>query len=129
MNQTQKKYAIERVEFILRCKVATIKEAMPKKAVPKRLTYRQAVKHIMGGKVKLDKGIIPSEEMYHYKNIGDMFDFSAYRTTNSYDEHYDVDAFNRKTTPLWKECQRIKDQVMLGDSDEALKLIEEFAKF
>ncbi len=128
MNQPQKKYAIERVEYILKCKTATIKAAMPRKPVPRRVTYRQAVKLIKDGKVKLDKSIAVNEEMYHYKNIADMFDFSAYRTTASCSEEYDVDAFNKKTIPFYKECQRIKDQIMLGDSEEALRLIEAFEK-
>lgn len=128
MNHTQKKYAIERVDGILEWKINQIKAAMPRIPVLKQLTYKQAAKLIKDGTVKLDKDVAPTQKMYKCKNITDMFDFSDYRTDSYNQDKYDVDDCNKKTAPLYKECQRIKDQIMLGDAEEALKLIERFSK-
>jgi len=128
MNQTQKKYAMLRVEDILEHKARKIRKAMPKSPVKKQLTYRQAAKLIKDGKVKLHVDMPPNKTMYDCKYITDMFDFSDYCTREPRGPGYDEDACMKKIKPFHVECQRIRDQIMLGDSEEALKLIDEFAK-
>jgi hypothetical protein len=127
MNQTQKKYAMQRVNEVLMCKAKKIREGMPKKPVEKQLTYKQAVKLIREGKVKLHADTPPNKAMYNCRYITDMFDFSAHCTRQSNGSDYDT-AAAKKIAPLENECQRIKDQLMLGDATEALEMIAAFEK-
>lgn len=125
MNHTQKKYAMERVDGIASAKIEAIEEAMP--TTPhKILTYRKAEKLIKEGKVKMIAS--PSKEIHCYRNFVDTFDFSKHHDYNRRTPNYDPKAFKKKADVVRKERTRIKDKIMLGDAEEALKMIEAFTK-
>ena len=124
MKPAEQKYAMERVRLIGRGKINAIREAMPL-LKPKALTYGQALRLIKTGKIKLK--FRTGKKLDSYDDFKDAFDVSDYHTYGSQDE-YDVEAFEKKVGPIRKEIRRIQDQIMLGDAEKALKLIEAFEK-
>ena len=117
MNQTQKKYAIERVNQISMQKCTKVELEYTVKSV--RLTMDMKIKMVQKGKV-------PFKKNHTYQNgtiyLKEIFDFSSFEK----DGGTDYSKSRKKTDPIRKECQRIKDQIMLGGAEEALKMIEKF---
>ncbi len=125
MNHTQKKYAMERVQVIAIDKVEAIKKAMP--IIPtKTLNYRKALRLIKTGAVKLVAN--PNKALDSYADFTDVFDFKDYHDFDYRGVRHDTKGLKEKTDVVWDECTRIKDQIMLGDAEEALKLIQAFEK-
>ncbi|MCQ9208611.1 MAG: hypothetical protein NG712_04450, partial [Omnitrophica bacterium] len=106
-------------------KCYAIEKAMPV-IFAKKLTYDQALKLIRVGKIKM----IPrmkDRTLYRSDDFDDVFDVTSLHDYNGSDS-YDTKAYNKKCAPIHAEALRIKDQIMLGDAAEALKMIEAFAK-
>lgn len=125
MNHTQKKYAMARVDEIAHSKVRAIEKTMP--TIPlKTLNYRKALKLIKDGKVKMVADA--NKVIDTYADFTDVFDFSPYHSFSRRGDQYDTKAFGKKVEVVRTECVRIKDQIMLGDAEEALKMILAFEK-
>ncbi|KKM86002.1 hypothetical protein LCGC14_1283340 [marine sediment metagenome] len=125
MKPAEQKYAMERVRDIGNHKINAIRRAMPL-LKPKTLTYSQVLKLIKSGKVKLK--FRAGKILDSYDRFNDAFDVTGRHIYGSQEE-YDQEVFNRKADPIRKEIRRIQDQIMLGDAEKALALIEAFAKF
>jgi hypothetical protein len=120
MNHTQRKYAMERVESIAKYKIAAIKDKHTTKGVC--LSSQERVALVRKGKVKLRP-----DNCINYKSCGyfsDHFDFSRYESSNSFNQA----AFDKEIKPISLKAQEIKDQLMLGDAEQALKQIQDFEK-
>lgn len=124
MRPKEQKYAMERVEEIALQKFSAIRDALPI-IMAKRLTYEQALRLIRSGKIKLK--IKKDKKLYGYDDFSDVFDLKGHHDYQGEDS-YDEKLYKKKTEPIRKERQRIKDQIMLGDTTKALRLIEDFAK-
>lgn len=118
MNPQQRKYALNRIEVLERIK---IREAENKFTTPEvKVTNEEKYKLIAAGKVK----IFPYEKIIrnHYScpDLYPSFDFSAYEKAAVLDKKK-FEAIRNEVSDL---AQRAKDQIMLGDCNEAIKIIE-----
>lgn len=123
MKPAEQKYAMERIAGLAKEKLTAIRKSLTV-VKAKKLTYGQALRLIKSGKIKLDYP--KSKELHRYDEFSDVFDLKGhhdYHGSGGYDEAL----YSKKAAPVRKEVQRIKDQIMLGDATEALKLIEKFS--
>ncbi len=125
MKPREQAYAMERIEEIAEQKFRAIEKELPV-LKPKRITYKRALVLIKQGKIKL-KPNYPDRELYSNDDFDNVFDVTEYHEDTYNFSPYDKKAYEKKAEPIRKEVRRIKDQIMLGDATEALKLIEEFA--
>lgn len=124
MNQTQKNYIRKRVEGMLQTKISDARVKLTVKA--ERLTNRQRVRMIQDGEVKMKpKRELDNINGIYGANLDTVFDFSKYETKGGLDNT----AYQAGIKKLRAKANSINDKVMLGDSEEALKLIEEFESF
>jgi len=120
MNQTQKMYIRKRIEGILQSKATELRKKL---TVPtKTLSPREKVEMIYTGKIKLrprkDVPLNSSSSLY----INYLYDFSKYETRGGMNQ----EEYNKKFKLLTNKANTIIDNVMLGDAEEALKLISDF---
>jgi hypothetical protein len=120
MNQTQKVYIRKRIEGILQSKLAELRKKLT--VQPKTLSPREKIDMIYTGKVKLkprkDVPLNVSSSLY----VTHLYDFTKYETRGGIDQ----EKFSKIYKTLKKEADTIIDNVMLGDAEEALKLIQNF---
>jgi hypothetical protein len=124
MNQTQKKYAIERINTILHRKLADVKQRFITKG--KKLTYEERLQLIRSKKVwlKTEKALI-GKRSYDLNDIDDVFDFSKYEYASTLDQN----GYDKIADKIEKKATLIKDHIMIGSASEALKMIEDFQDF
>ena len=123
MTTAEQQYAMDRVKGISQDKIGAIREVMPV-TKPPILTYGEALKLIKAGKIKLR--VKPARTLHYSDDFRNVFSFDSRHDFNGR-ETIDEKAFEKKAAPIRKERQRIQDQIMLGDAEKALKLIEAFA--
>lgn len=131
MSKQQRDYAIERVNDLRRSTVYRIEQKHPKAPDTKSLSNDDRAQLVRSGKVKLfppskTRGI--GGTLY----VSELYDFGPIKAAAK-KKADDISALIRKeirkeTGPVYNEATRIIDQIMLGDSAEALALIEGFAK-
>ena len=117
MNHKQREYALTRVNQILANRLGAL--ATRFKAEVKLLTDRERADLLRKGKVKLKASV---EQVTTWTDVVDAFDFSPFEQ-------------REKTTPeyapaakaLEDEAQKVRDQIMLGDAEEAMRLLESFS--
>lgn len=124
MNQKQREYLMERVRNIRtdKIKAAEIKHIKEVRGAPKR--DRERWQLVLAGKVKPRKDFKADSwnrrSDYHLDQI---FDFSKYQDT------VDQKALDRDCARINAEAQRVRDMAMLGDCEQATKLLAGFEKF
>ena len=118
MNQKEKQYALDRISQIANQKIAAIKLKHTKEGVS--LTSAERLAALKNGDFKVRPGIngVPT-----YAEIKNVFIFTAEKAAQSDDVKIEAEI-----AKVGREATRIKDQLMLGDSQEALQLIEQFSK-
>ena len=114
MNHHQKQYALNRVTEIQKIKLTQAREKYQIKG--KRLSVEEELNLIFLGKVKLRD----RKEVDYYTKLSDAFDFTKHETADGFDKKYDVVYESIITI-----AQKAKDQIMLGDCNEALKLLKQ----
>lgn len=125
MTATEKKYIITRLDDIARHHENNIKHVIIKKE--KTITYEELWSLITNGKLK------PMEEREDSKKrYADNNTYNYLHLTFNIDKYvsrpkYKLD-YNDTRIKIYKECTRIKDEIMLGSSKEGLKLIKVFQK-
>ncbi len=121
MNTQQKKYALNRIDGLCSIKLREAQEKFTSKAVT--ISKEEGYKLIANGKVKI-KPYKEIDKQYN-PDLYPSFDFSEYEKPSKLDEG--------KYRPIEKSIldisQKAKDQIMLGDCKEALKLIGELENF
>jgi hypothetical protein len=121
VNQTQKNYTKKRIEALVNVK---IKEVHNKMYTPgKNLTYNERVNLIYSGKVKLRPRNEVGKRDYGAGYITDLYDFSDHE----YNATIDKEAYDKACNLIRSDAHGIIDEVMIGDCDEALKMIKEFS--
>lgn len=125
MNQTQRNYIRKRVDGILQTKTAEARIKLTTKAIT--LTNLDRVQLIRNKKVKMRaESELELKTMGTYGvSLNTVFDFSKYETRGGIDQA----AIQKAIKILGAKANSINDEVMLGDSKEALKLIEDFEDF
>lgn len=129
MNQKQRNYATDKIKKILNEKVKYFEKKFALKE--KKITNSEAICLLKKGKVKIrlaDRR--PSDNFHAGSRMCEFFDFSEHHKPFSYGEMtYDSKKVEEAVKPFREEYERVKDAIMLGDSQEALDSINAFAKF
>lgn len=116
MTHNQKVYALKRIDELKKEKES---EARKKFTVESRyISLEEKYKLVKSGKVKL----LPLSQFKNYTDFVDAYDFSAYENEGYLKEEYKT--VMEKVTSM---STKAKDQIMLGDCGEALKLIQELS--
>lgn len=113
LNKQQIEYAESRVYNYFSDKKEAIKDRL---TTGEDLTGEKRAQLIKTGKVKIKKGITRIRE---YDDVVDVFDFSQF------EKKFDKKKYNAECKKLDKESQKLIDKLMLGDVEEALKMIEQ----
>lgn len=114
MNQSQVRYFMERVNNLYREKDKKLKE---KFTIPgKELSKRERANLIKSGKVKLKSDV---KEIKGYDTVEELFDFSKYEWDEKLNSKY-----HEELSRYMDRVNQAKDSIMLGDEEEALKLIK-----
>ena len=119
MNQSQRKYAAERLDGILARRKRELEKRFTKEG--KSLTSAERCSLLRSGKIKLLPSITKINE---YTDVCAAFDFSKYE----YEKVLDEEKFNAAFKNLVEEMIGIKDELFLGDAEHALNLIKTFDK-
>jgi hypothetical protein len=115
MNQTQRNYAVERINELANSK---IKEVEKRFTTPeKRLKTSQKFDLIYSGKVNL----LPRSKIDSYVNLRDAFDFSKFENKEVKDPK--ADDVICKINLARRDA---KDAIILSDDAEALRAIKNF---
>ena len=120
MNQTQKKYAMERLSEIRNKKFYKIDTKFGVPAVG--LAWSEKIKLIRAGKVKLKGG-----KIQNYIAFCEGWNWGKYdKSTPAQAKKLKAkSAANQALATAYDKC---RDEVMLGDEEKAVKLIQEFSK-
>jgi len=133
MNQTQKNYAMRRLEDLAFRKKNEIEKKYTNPG--DYLTTEKMYDLIKSGKAKLrpKKAVMGCEiKGYSYSHqshrmewtLRDIFKLERFETHPV----RDTKKIEKAVTRLESEIQRLRDKIMLGDSQEALDLLEAFVK-
>ncbi len=116
MNQQQRKYALERVTNITNEIVSKIRQKYTEPSI--RLTFKEKLNALRDGEFEV------TNNTYSYPdNISTYLIFTAEK-----DGNYDKELADSEIFSILKEASVIKDQIMLGEEEEALRLLTAFAK-
>lgn len=118
MNKQQRDYAMNRVEAVARAKIEAIKEKHTKPGV--HLTPEERYQALVKGEFKVRKSLV---RIHPTTDVEDAITFNAERKTTRDEAKIDAEV-----AKVAAEATRIKDQLMLGDSQAALEMIEAFSK-
>ena len=119
MNQTKTKYALERVNQIFNAKLDRIRTDCTKGEDGPSVEMRATL--IKQGKVKIKPSVT---KINKYTDVCEVFDFSKFETKTVFDEK----KYNEKVNKLTIEMETIKDEIVLGDEEKALRLLEKFSE-
>lgn len=116
MNQQQKKYAQSRVSAIYERRQHDLRKLHTTPAV--RLTSTERATAIRAGKAKLLPEV---KRISNYDDVIDVFVFDGERA-----EKIDNAKLEKALAELKTEFNNVMDELMLGDAEEAIKLIKAF---
>jgi len=123
MNQTQKKYALERIDILTIQKLKKLRTKYTRQS--KSLTNKERYNLIKAGKVPMRSEKEFDKFNYQKDRVNNVFVFSKYE----WDTTLNTKEYNPRKEKILNESQKIKDQIMLGDAEKALKMIQEFETF
>jgi len=83
----------------------------------KPLTGERRLTLLRQGKVKIKKGVT---KIYSYSNVIDVFDFSPFEPT------FDRKEYDKQSMAISTDVRNLIDELILGDTEQALQLIEKF---
>lgn len=116
MKQDQQRYAMERISKAVDAKIAACKARHMKPG--NQPTTQEKLRAIRDGDAALRRHALLSWK------LDDAFDFSELTRPDA----LDVKPFEREAASIRERAAKIKDEIMLGDSQKAIKLIREFCK-
>jgi hypothetical protein len=114
MDQNQKRYAMNRVKEVLDAKTKELKSRLTTKA--KEPTDKAKLEAIRFNDVELKSKAQLSTP------LGQAFDFSSLEIPNEVDE----DKYAKSLVELCERAAKVKDLIMLGDSNVAMKELQSF---
>jgi len=116
MNQHQRKYAISRVSEIKNYKIKKLQEDCETKAV--YLTEKERFEAFKKGQFKIRKD---ASKISNYTDVVSIVCFDAEK-----ERTFDEAKFKKECSKIEKEASRVSDEIMLGDAQEAMRLLEKF---
>lgn len=118
MNQTQRKYARERVEAI----ASRARENVQKHYTTpgNSLSATERFKEFKAGRFKIKKGV---DSVNTYTDVCDIVEFDKETKTKK-----NTVKIQKETEQINTALNKVIDEIMLGDNEKALKLIEAFDK-
>lgn len=123
MNQTQRNYIVSRVEQITRVKDNELKQKLVVKTPGVTLTPEQEYDAIKRGEYKLKPKHRAMKKGGRWPNVRDWFEFPCECPPKE-----DRKAYEKASKKLHAEKQALIDEVMVGDNEQALKLLRAFEK-
>lgn len=118
MNLKQKSYALKRIDDIQRRKLNEIKRSdYETKSV--KLSPEERFKLFKKGKFEIKKSI--ENPFIGYNYCKDIFTFKG-----EVEQSFDQDKFEKAQQKVRTQADKIRDQIMLGDAEKALELIQKF---
>lgn len=117
MNQTQVRYARERAKDIFTRRRDALRDKHTTQ--PVRLSSNDKLKALKSGEFT----IIPSTQRNRYDNWSNSVVFNG-----EVNGGLNADAYNREYVKLEAEFTKLNDTLVLGDNEEALRLLEVFDK-
>lgn len=124
LSQSQKKYAMERIQAILNDKMAKIEVETKRKP---DLSPQQKCDAILLGTAELQiEKIVPTGRYQELPSIGDVYTFPAQDEIDAWNKDALESAESRRAK-LRAAASALRDQVMLGDPPDGLKAISQFA--
>ncbi len=118
MNQQQVKYTIDRINSIERQRTEALRLEY---LVPaKFITDEDIIQLIKTGAVTFRSDI--KRDRHGYLQVTDIFDLSEH----TWHQHQRA-GWEEAVAELKAQASRVRDEVMLGDNAEALRLLKEFA--
>lgn len=118
MNIKEKQYAMGRIDAIAAAKCAAISTKHTVPAI--KLSPQERLKAFKAGAYKINADVRKIEK---YTDVCDVVSFA-----NEMNESQDWGKIRAESKKVTDRATAIKDQLMLGDSAEALRMIEEFSK-
>jgi len=120
MNQVQRNHAMNRINSITRIKISAIRLQCTK---GHDLDNVERVALIRSGRVKLKtRKELKSVDNCYQGKLETVFDFSKW------DPVFDKTRFDKLSSSVNLQSQRLRDEIMLGDAQIALDLIRDFEK-
>lgn len=117
MNQFKTSYVLNRLKQLEHEKLNVLEKKLLKPA--KELTDEERFKLLKAGKVKLQKDRTKVSE---YDDIRRVFDFSPFE----WEESHDDKTYDKKRLEISQSAQKVRDEIVLGDEQEALELLKKF---
>lgn len=119
MNVQQQKYALERVSSINKRLMSELRNKHTTPAI--KVSGKEQLKLIKQGKVKFNKSIT---EVGYYTKVEQLYDFSKFKSPEKLDEK----KYKPESDKLRVKYDQVRDEIVLGDEEQALKLIQAFSK-
>lgn len=140
MNQDQKKYLLKRLEEISGLKVIKLKEKIPQvdtRFFLKKLRFKKNVFPLNKLAIDLMDKLISAARLPNdnkYNSFFSLSEFEMFSNCEEVKQQYEKAKENRENLIKEKKAIldnyviRLKDEIMLGDSKEALKQLAQFEK-
>lgn len=112
MNQQQLKYAQKRAEEIFERRLAALKKSLVVKEV--NLSFEEQIKALKAGEFSV---VVPKDSWR--RSISECIKFHGEKAS-------DTSAFDKASSKLHKEYRRLLDELVLGDNDIALSMLQKF---
>lgn len=122
MNTQQRSYAIRRIAEIESQRIYAAREVAAVPRPENQLSGAARLKLVREGKVSLRKGAYIGDQISY------AFDFSEYTNDTTEKRAAAKKALEEIVNKIKFEAGAIRDQIMLGDAEEAFELITAFAK-
>lgn len=119
MNEKQRQYALNRTAEIFKQKKQEIEDRFTQPEV--KLDFRQKHELIRQGDVLL----LPEVDLNYYTKLHEAYDFTNHERKAAVDHTRS----NAALASLTQEYHKVRDQIMLGDTQEAVKLLEQLANW
>ena len=126
MNQTEKRYVLNRIHEIMQKKLYNANQEITKGDNNVKLVLEKPEKLLRMAENAIDGSC------YHRFSLSELVTKKSYTEYEKEDRRLDQEyriKLTERQTAIEKECLRIKDQIVLGDADEALKMIAAFEAF
>lgn len=120
MNQQQKGYLKKRIEGIVREKKSKLQNDCTIKGVTLRNDERLDL--VYEGKVKMKPMADVKYKNYGMYSIGDIYDFSPFEKKREFDQK----RYDEGSRTINIEANKLIDEAMLGDAEEAIEMIKHF---
>jgi hypothetical protein len=124
MNQKQREYAIKRIDQQKRAALNVIEQKHKKdgysvSAAIKEITIKDILLE------KIDHELIFNFDNYHFSDWVNL----RVKHINDTKPSFNEEAYRLESRPIIDKARGVIDQIMLGDAQEALDAINEFAEF